>query len=189
MLHRGGVDADDPAAHRVDRRLVVPHDDQLQLPRDGRQHAPLTGDYPVDDDQLGLQHVLQVGHLLVEPVIVIDEPVPVVLEPDVVLHRERHRGPRVGLELGHVDEEVRLRHRLGHEDRVAQAALVGEGDLYLHLLIEERSLHPHALQHGVEAGVFEDVARRDSDAAALADHQLRSASIDSPTRLRTVSTS
>ena len=55
--------------------------------------------------------------------IVIDEAMAIVLDPDVVLHRERHRRPRVRLELGTVDEKIRLRDglrrqrsQLGHAD-------------------------------------------------------------------------
>ena len=59
-------------------------------------------------DELRLDDVLEVGDLLVQPVIVVDEAMPVVLDPDVVLHRERDRGPGVRLELRAVDEEVGL---------------------------------------------------------------------------------
>ena len=100
------IDADDLAAHRVERDLVVAHDDQAEVERDRRQHAPLAGGDRVDRDELRLDDVLEVGDLLVELVVVIDQAMAVVLDPDVVLHRERHRRPRVRLELRAVDEEV-----------------------------------------------------------------------------------
>ena len=125
----------------------------FEVERDRREHAPLAGDDRVDGDELRLDDVLQVGDLLVEPVIVIDQAVPVVLDADVVLHRERHRRPRVRLELGAVDEEVGLRDRLGREDVVAQAPFVRERDLDLRLLLEVVALHAGALEHRVVAGV------------------------------------
>ena len=106
------------------RHLVVAHDDELQVEGPGRQHAPLAGDDGVDDQELRLDDVLQVGDLLVQPVVVIDQAVPVVLDADVVLVAEGHRGPRVRLELGQVHEEVGPRHRLGGEHVVAQPPLV-----------------------------------------------------------------
>jgi hypothetical protein len=74
----------------------------------GREHAAFARGDRVDGDELRLDDVLEVGDLLVEPVVVVDEAVPVVLDPDVVLHREGHRRPGVGLELRAVDEEVAL---------------------------------------------------------------------------------
>jgi hypothetical protein len=167
------VDPDDGAAHRVEGDLVVAHDDELQVERLRRQHAPLAGDDAVDADELRLDDVLEVGDLLVQAVVVVDEAVPVVLDPDVVLHREGHRRPRVRLELGAVDEEVGLRDGLGREDVVAQALLVRVGDLDLRLLLEAVALH--ALARGgasrpSRSGVRE--ARGDGDAAALAHREL-----------------
>jgi hypothetical protein len=114
------VDADDVAAHRVEGDLVVAHDHEVEREGDRREHPALARGDRVDGDELRLDDVLEVGDLLVEPVVVVDEPVPVVLDPDVVLHREGHRGPRVGLELRAVDEEVGLRDGLRGEDVVAQ---------------------------------------------------------------------
>ena len=71
----------------------------------------------------------------------IDEAMAVVLDSDVVLHREGDRRPRVRLELGAVDEEVGLRDGLRREDVVAQALGVRVADLDLRLFLEEVALH------------------------------------------------
>ena len=98
----------------------------------------------------------------------------VVLDPDVVLHREGHRRPGVRLELGRVDEIICTRYRLRHEHVVAQALLVGVPNLHLRDLFEEVALHSfEPLQHHVEAGPLEGRARGDGDSAALADRELR----------------
>jgi len=112
------IDADDRAAHGVEGHLTVAHDHEVQPARDGREHATLARHDRVDGDELGLHDVLQVGDLLVEPVIVVDQPVAIVLDADVVLERERHCRPRVGLELRAIHEEVGLCHWLGREDVV-----------------------------------------------------------------------
>ena len=130
------IDADDRAADRVERDLAVAHDDQAEVERHRREHAALAGGDRVDRDELRLDDVLEVGDLLVELVIVIDQAMPIVLDADVVLHRERHRRPRVRLELRAVDEEVGARDRLGREEVVAQPARVRERDLDLLLLLE-----------------------------------------------------
>ncbi len=106
VLHAARVDADDGAAHGVEGGLVVAHDDQPEVERNGREHRALPGDDGVHGDEARLDHVLQVHDLGVQAVVVVDHAVPVVLDADEVLHREGHRGPGVRLELGAVDEEV-----------------------------------------------------------------------------------
>ena len=167
------IDADDHAADRVDRDLVVADDDEVHVARDRREHAPLARDDAVDDDELRLDDVLEVGDLPVERVVVIDEAMPVVLDPDVVLHREGDRRPRVRLELRAVDEEVGLRDRLGREDVIAQPPLVRERHLDLRHLVEAVPLRPGAREDRVVARLLEREARRDRDRAALADGELR----------------
>ena len=119
VVDRARVEADDGRANSVEGDLAVAHDDEVQAARDGREHAPLAGFDGVDGDEFRLHDVLQIRDLLVEAVIVIDEPMPVVLNPDVVLQREGDGGPRVGLELRTVHEEVALRDGLRGEQVVA----------------------------------------------------------------------
>jgi hypothetical protein len=55
------------ARDRVDRDLVVAHDDEVRCPEgDRREHAALARDDAVDRDELRLHHVLEVGDLAVE---------------------------------------------------------------------------------------------------------------------------
>ena len=162
------------ALHTVSNATwLLPMMMRLSVERLGRQHPPLARDDRVDGDELRLDDVLEVGDLLVEAVVVVDEAVPVVLDPDVVLHREGDGRPRVRLELRRVDEVVGLRDGLGDEDVVAQALVVGVADLDLRLLFEAVALHaPGAPDDRVEPAVLEGVAGRDGDAAALADGEL-----------------
>ncbi len=166
------VEADDAAAHGVEGHLVVTHDDELQVEGKRCEHPPLAGDDRVDGDELWLDDVLQIGDLLVQLVIVVDQAMPVVLDTDVVLHAERDGRPGMRLELGTVDEEVGLRHRLGGEERVAQAPRVIERDLDLRHLLEVIRLRAGSLEHGIEAGMAEGEAGRHGDPAALADGEL-----------------
>ena len=76
-----------------------------------RQHSALARDDGVGHDQLRLQHELQVGDFAVETMVMIDQPMSVILNPDVVLQRKSHGRPRMRLELWHIDEEVRARYR------------------------------------------------------------------------------
>ncbi len=173
MVDGARVEADDGAAHRVERDLVVPHDDEIEGEWPRGQHPPLARDDRVDGDELRLDDVLEVGDLLVEAVIVVDETVSVVLDPDVILHREGDGRPRVRLELRRVDEVVRLGDRLRHEDVVAQPVLVGVPDLDLRLFLEAVSLHATgASDDAVEPAVLERVPGGDGDAAPLADGEL-----------------
>ncbi len=167
-----GVDADDPTADRVEGDLIVAHDHHVQGERDRRQHPALARDDGVDADELWLHDVLEVGDLLVETMIVIDEAVTVVLDPDVVLHREGDRRPRMRLELRAVHEEVRARDGLRRVDVVAQAPLVGERDLDLRLLLETVAANAEPLEHRIVAGLRKGHARRNGDAAALAHGEL-----------------
>jgi hypothetical protein len=163
---------DDVAAHRVEGDLVVAHDDEAEGERDGREHPALARGDRVDGDELRLDDVLQVGDLLVEPVVVIDQPVAVVLDPDVVLHRERHRRPRVRLELRAVDEEVGLGDGLGREHVVAQAPRVRQRDLDLRHLLEVVALHAPVRSTSGSTRRPRRPARRHGDAAALAHREL-----------------
>ncbi len=174
MLDRPRFDPDDRAADRVERDLVITHHDELHVERLGRQHPPFAGDDRVDAHELRLDDVLKIGDLLVQAVVVIDEAVTVVLDPDVVFHREGDRRPRVRLELGGIDEEVCLRDRLGREHVVAQALLVGVANLDLGDFFEEVAFDAlHAGQHFVEPAGLEGRARRHGDAASLTDRELR----------------
>jgi hypothetical protein len=172
VLDAQRIEPDDHAADRVDGDLVVADDEQLHVPRDRREHSPLAGDDRVDDDELRLDHVLEVGHLPVQRMVVVDEAMTVVLDPDVVLHREGHGRPRVRLELRAVDEEVCLGHGLGREDVVAEASLVRERDLHLRHLFEAVALRAGALEDRLVARLFVRVARRNRDGAPLADREL-----------------
>src|ERR1700712_4923188 len=67
------VDADDRAAHRVERHLAVTHNYQMERERLGGEHAPLPRGDRIDGNELRLDDVLQVGDLFVEAVIVVDE--------------------------------------------------------------------------------------------------------------------
>ena len=171
VIDRERIDTDDATAHRIDGDLVVAHDHQAQIEGDRRQHPPFAGRDRVDGHDLRLDDVLEIADLLVEGVIVIDEPMPIVLNADVGLEAEGHRGPGVGLELGAVDEEVGLGDGPGRIDRVAQALRVVEGNLDLRLLFEVEQLGADALGHGRVAGLREGEAGGDGDAAALADLQ------------------
>ena len=128
MIDAQRIEADDAAADGIERHLVVAHDDELQVERDRCEHAALAGDDPVDRDELRLGDVLEVRDLLIQLVVVIDQPMPIVLDADVVLHAEGDRRPRVRLELRTVHEEVGLGDRLGREERVTQAPGVVERD-------------------------------------------------------------
>jgi ABC-2 type transport system ATP-binding protein len=57
-------------------------------------------------------------------VIVVDEPMAVVLDPDVRLVAKRHRRPRMRLELRAIDEKIGLGHGLRRKEIVAQALFV-----------------------------------------------------------------
>ena len=167
------VDPDDVAAHRIERDLAVAHDDHAERERRWREHAPLSGGDRIDRDERRLDDVLQVRDLLVELVIVIDQPVTVILDADVRLERERHGRPRMRLELGAVDEEVRARDRLGREQVVAQALRMRDRDLDLLLFLEAVALDVDLLQHRVPARFAHRHARRHGDAAALSSRELR----------------
>ena len=105
--------------------------------------------------------------------VVIDQAVSVILKADVVLHRERHRRPRVSLELRRVHEEVGPSDRLGNEYVVAKAPRVLVANLDLRYLLETISAHARqAREHAVETAVREGVAGRHGNAAALADRKL-----------------
>ncbi len=137
VIDAPGIDADDVTADAVEGHLAIAHDDKVQRKGLGRQHAAFAGDDGVDGDKLRLNDVLQVGDLLVEAMVVIDQPMAIVLNADVVFHREGHRGPRMGLKLRHVDEEVRLGNRLRSEDVVAQTLGMGIGNLQLRHLVKK----------------------------------------------------
>ena len=66
-----------------------------EIERNGRQHASFARGDGVDRDELGLDVLAEIGDLLVQSMIVVDEAVPIVLNADVVLHREGDRRPRV----------------------------------------------------------------------------------------------
>jgi len=73
MVDGACVEPDDGAAHRVERDLVVAHDDEIEREGSRRQHPPLAGDDRVNCDELRLDDVLKVGDLLVQTVVMVDE--------------------------------------------------------------------------------------------------------------------
>jgi hypothetical protein len=169
---RERIDADDAAAHRIDRDLVVAHDHEPEVEGDRREHASLAGRDRIDRHELWLDHVLQVGDLAIELVVMIEQAVAIVLDADVVLEAERDGRPRVRLELRAVHEEVGLGHGLRREQAVAQALWVIERDLDLRDLLEMAQLDAGALGQLAVARIREREARRHRDARALADRQL-----------------
>ena len=177
VFDRFGIEPDDVRANGVETDGVVAHDDQAEVEGDRRQHAAGTGGDGVDGDELRLNDVLEIGDLFVQPMIVIDQPMAVVLDANVVLHREGHRGPRVRLELRAIDKKVGASDRLGREDVVAKTRLVSEGDLDLGHLLEVVMLDAGALENGVITSAFEGRARGNRDAAALSDCELGHAAI------------
>jgi len=80
VLDLGRIDADDAARYCVDRDLVVAEDDESSLRGSGVSMRPSTGDDGVDGDELRLDDVLEIGDLVVERMVVIDEAVTVVLD-------------------------------------------------------------------------------------------------------------
>ena len=86
-----------------------------------RSHRPLVPrDDGVDAQEVWLDELLQIGHFVVEAMVVVDEPVSVILQTDVVLGPEGDGCPRMSLELRRVDEEVGPQHRLWRVDDVPQ---------------------------------------------------------------------
>mgnify|MGYP006910304018 CR=1 FL=1 len=171
MVDGARIESEDVAADGVDGRLRVPHEDERHLARLRREHPPFTRHDAINRDKLRLNDELKIADLFVEPMIVIDEPMTIILDADVILHREGDRRPRVALEFRTVDKRVGLCDRLGREEVVAEAPRVGERDLDLRLLLEMIVFYPGSLKHRVVAGPFEGHPRRDGDAATLADSE------------------
>ena len=172
MVHRAGIEPDHPAAHRVEGHRIVAHEDQLQVEGYGREHPLLSRGDGVDGDEIGMDDLLQVGDLLVEPVVVVDEAVPVVLEPDVVLEREGHRGPGVGLELGEVDEIIAPCNGLRDENQVPQPLFLFQLNRDLSGLIKVIDPDPVFFAYLRISGIFEVVSGGDGDSRSLADSDL-----------------
>ena len=133
----GWVESNDSGAHRIDSHLVVAENDQVHVEWNWGEHSPLPGGDGINCNELRLDDLLKISDLLVESPVVVDQPMAIVLDPDVVLQTEGHGCPRVGLELGEIDEEVRPRHRLRCEHGLSKAIGVGEGDLALSALVKQ----------------------------------------------------
>src|SRR4030043_860834 len=115
-----GVDMNHMTAYGIHGTGICPHHDRAHCERGRRQQHFLSRGNGIEGDKFWLDDLLEIRNLVLKKDIMVNQPVPVILNADEIFKAQRQPAPWVGLELGQVDEKIAFGNRLGDKDRLAE---------------------------------------------------------------------